>query len=179
MPVFQNPHLRPWDIESRVCSAYQELHKKLRVVVLLKTDTVQKEGGRCLSTLHWISNSHSQMCAPPAGKASTQFISVPCHQATTHSAPPMCIPVSGTALQGHCSSLPWNKVLQTHTGESLHSGSNLDLCTTSGLHINAQLGAFQEGQHTTAQNYNSPHYWNDRWVHVHNKLKINFSYSQE
>lgn len=136
-------------------------------MALLKTDTVHREGRHCLSTLPWISNSHSQMCATPAGKASTQF-----HQCslspgdqfweahTQHHLPCAILPpvrllgalCRNTALPSH-----GTRCYRHTQGEKPHSRSNPDLCTTSGLHVNAQLGAFQEAQYTTAQNYHSPH----------------------
>lgn len=125
-------------------------------MILLKTDTVHREGSHCLSTLPWISNSHSQMCATPTGKASTQFhqcsLSPGNHFWEAHTT--SC--VQSSLQRGH-----WERSAGTllfppteqgvrHTlGEKPHSRSNPDLCTTSGLCINAQLGAFQEAQHTT------------------------------
>lgn len=123
---------------------------------MLKTDTVHRERGRCLSTRHWISGSHSQGCATAAGRGT----SVPSASlsagdrslSTSRLRPSLQSSLGRSAVTPHCSSLPPNKGLQTHTGESPTQGA----AQTPGLHINAQLGAFQEGQHTAAQNYNSP-----------------------
>lgn len=90
-------------------------------------------------------------------KAALRSIGVPCHQAMTLTPPPVCNPPS---REGVTLLFPPTEqgVTDTHWGKTPSSRSNPDLCTTSGLHINAQLGAFQEAQHTAAQKYHSPHY---------------------
>lgn len=105
-------------------------------MVLLKTATVHREGSHCLSSLHWISNSHSQMCATPAGKGSTRF-----HQcslapgdqfweAHTHTT----CRVQTSLQRGLCShaALPSHgtRCYRHALGGNPHSRSSPDLCTT-------------------------------------------------
>lgn len=128
MPVFQNPHLRPWDIKSQVCSAYQEPSQKLRVVVWLKTDTVHREGGHRL-------HSHSQTCAAPKGQGSTRVHRCSRHQAITLTAP-VCNPPS---REGVTLLFPHRTRCYRHTlRENPRSRSSPELCTASGLHTDAQ-----------------------------------------
>lgn len=134
-------------------------------MILLKTDTVHREGSHCLSTLPWISNSHSQMCATPTGKASTQFhqcsLSPGDHFWEAHTT--SC--VQSSLQRGHWERSagtllfpPTEQGVKTHTGgkaplkeqpRPVHNFWAVHKCTT---------WCFPGSTTHNSQNYHSPHY---------------------